>query len=155
MVSVTTPVARATICQPGKVSIVGHSDAITYMRTSFVEAEGKVEASVLRPDGEERIPAVIISYSAITPENKTADMFLFAQALARAGAAAIVLGGTLALPPSENNTERTHHLVGCAAEWLVQNAKIDGERVATIAPESSGKVGVMLTRSAVPAVIPA
>ncbi len=29
MLSVTTPVARAAICQPGKVSIVGHSDAIT------------------------------------------------------------------------------------------------------------------------------
>jgi hypothetical protein len=109
------------------------------MKTSFVEPEGQVEASVLRPDGKERIPGVVISYSAIAAGTKTADMFQFAQALARAGAASIVLGGTLALPTSENNTERTHRFVGCAAEWLAQNAKIDGERVAAIAPETFWK----------------
>jgi len=139
LVMFTTPVAPAATCQIGRTSSFGRSHGVAYLRTSFREPEEQVGATVLRPDAKKMVPGVVISYSAVTSEKKAADMLQFALALARAGAASIVLDDTLALPTSEHDDERTHRLVECASEWLVQNASVDGERVAAIAPENFWK----------------
>lgn len=120
----------------GKNTVIGHNDGITYGRVDFVESEGKIGASVLTPVANgKKIPGVIISHSSVVSKDKKADMLRLAWALSRAGAASIIFDGTAISPVLDNEGERVHRLVPCAAEWLVENARVDGNRVAAIAPE--------------------
>jgi hypothetical protein len=133
---VAVSAAQAATCQARKSTVVGHSDGITYLRTSLIEPAGKIGASVLVPDSNgKKLPGIVISHAVVIGKDKKADMLRLAWALSRAGAMSIVLDGTIISPVSDDEAERIHRLVPCAAEWLVENEKADGDQIAAIAPE--------------------
>ncbi|HXZ41390.1 MAG TPA: hypothetical protein VEG68_11680 [Terriglobales bacterium] len=134
---ISTAGAQIASCHAGPSSMVGHTDGITVQRVSFAEADGKVGASVFIPASKEgRIPNVVISHSLITGKNARADMLRFAWALARAGAATIILDGTFASPLSTDDSERVRRLMACAGQWLQQKTKAEPYQTTAIAPDT-------------------
>ena len=77
-------------CKFSGTSGVGHIEGITVQRLAVIQKSGKVGAMVFIPDGNEPLPGIVFSHSAIHGPNNNTDLLRFAWALARAGAASIV-----------------------------------------------------------------
>jgi hypothetical protein len=116
-------------CQPGKASIVGHAEGITFKRLVFTESYGEVGATVLAPDSEQPIPGIVFSHSGIHGPTNSTDLLRFALALARAGAASIVLDGTIEWQQPNDNARRAPHVMACAGQWLLLNERLDTARL--------------------------
>src|SRR5271169_5165235 len=82
-------------CEFSATSIVGHNEHITIQKVTVIEKSGKVEATVFIPDGDDSLPGIVFTHSAIHGPYDNADLLRFAWALARAGAASIVLDGAI------------------------------------------------------------
>ena len=82
-------------CRFSGTSDVGHVEGITVQRLTVIEKSGKVGATIFIPDGKEPLPGIVFSHSAIHGPNNDTDLLRFAWALARAGAASIVLDGVI------------------------------------------------------------
>jgi hypothetical protein len=137
LASVTWAVAQSGSCQLGKVSTLGHADGVALQRINFTGADEGVGATVFMPTTKrDEIPDVVISHSAVVGNNTKADMLKFALALARAGAAVIVIDGTFVSPGSLDGAQSTRHLTACAGEWLQQKTKADHNHIALVAPEA-------------------
>jgi len=117
-------------CKPDKASIVGHAEGITFKRLAFTESSGEVGATVLVPDSEQPVPGIVFSHSAIHGPNNSTDLLRFALALARAGAASIVLDGTIEWEVPNDNAKRSPHVMACAGQWLLLNERLDTKRLA-------------------------
>jgi len=122
-------------CKFGKASTIGHADGITEQRVSFFEPSGEAGASIFVPDSQVPVPGIIFSHSAIRGVSGNADLLRFAFALARAGAASIVLDGTIDWQTPNDESERPPHLMACAGQWLLLNAKLDPKRLAHAGPD--------------------
>lgn len=88
-------VVRSTPCKFAGSAAVGNSEGITVSRVTVVEASGEVGATVFIPKGAGPVPGLLLTHSAIQGPNNRADLLRFAYAMARAGAASIVLDGDL------------------------------------------------------------
>ena len=112
-------------CNAGKATTVGHADGITFQRVTFKESYGEVAASVFIPDSENPLPGIIFSHSAIQGLNHRTNLLRFALALARAGAASIVLDGTIQWQTPNDESKRAAHVLACAGQWMMLNFKMD------------------------------
>jgi len=90
-----TCAAQKHPCRFGSTSDIGHVDGIIVKRLIVVEKSGKVGAAVFIPDGNEPLPSIVFSHSAIHGPTNDTDLLRFAWAMARAGAASIVLDGVI------------------------------------------------------------
>ena len=121
-------------CHSTEPSVVGHRDGITLQRVAIVEPTGETHATVLIPDGDAPLPAIIFSHSEILGADAKADLRQFAWALARAGAASIILDGAIDWQVPNDDAGRSPHLSACAGQWLLLHAKLDRERLALAGP---------------------
>lgn len=129
------PVCSAQIlpfvpCKIGSVSKVGQADGISFQRVSIIESYGEVGASVFIPASDIPIPGILFSHSTIHGPSNSADLTRFALALARAGAASIVLDGTIEWRTPNSDSKRPAHVMACAGQWLLLNANLDAKRLA-------------------------
>jgi hypothetical protein len=107
--------------QVSGTSDVGHVEGITVQRLTVMEKSGNVGATVFIPDGNELLPSIVFSRSAIHGPNHDADLLRFAWALARAGAASIVLAGVINWKSGPNDDSiRPPEFQFCAGQWLLQ-----------------------------------
>ena len=86
------------------------------------------------PDANAPIPGIVFSHSAIHGLNGSADLLQFATAVARAGAASIVLDGTLNWEIPAQASRRPGAVMNCAAQYLVSHVNIDIKRLALAGP---------------------
>jgi hypothetical protein len=118
-------------CKFNGTSGVGHIEGITVQRFAVIEKSEKVGATVFIPDGNEPLPGVVFSHSAIRGPNNDTDLLRFAWALARAGAASIVLDGAIDWQSGPNDDSiRPPEFQFCAGQWLLQHVNIDLTRAA-------------------------
>jgi hypothetical protein len=112
-------------CRFSSTSNVGHVEGITVQRPTVMEKTGKVGATVFIPDGNEPLPSIVFSHSAIHGPNNDTDLLRFAWAMARAGAASIVLDGVIDWQSGPNDESiRQPEFQFCAGQWLFQNLSL-------------------------------
>jgi len=121
-------------CKTSSGSTVAHSGQITIERVKIFEPTEEVNATVLLPNSDMPVPGIIFSHSAILGTNGSADLRQFAWALARAGAASIILDGTIDWQVPNDDSGRAPHLMACAGQWLLLHAKLDRRRLAHAGP---------------------
>jgi len=138
LVVTSTGFAQFVPCKTGQSSIVSHDRGITEQTVTILEPSGEHRARVFIPDSASPMPGIVFSHSAIHGNDHTADLGHFAQALARAGAASIVLDGTIEWETPNDNQKRDPHLMACAGQWLLLNARLDPMRLAVAGPSDWG-----------------
>jgi hypothetical protein len=122
-----------TPCKFGQSTSVGISNGIEVRRVSITDDKKNFGATVFLPPSDKPTPGIVFSHSALKGSEGSADLLRFAYALARAGAAAIVLDGTMSWnQPTDNSNENqpSPHLLACTGQWLLLNASIDRGRLA-------------------------
>jgi len=105
-----------------------------------LEKSGKVGATVFIPDRDEPLPGIVFSHSAIRggPNNNT-DLLRFAWALARAGAASIVLDGVIHWQSGPNDDSiRPREFQFCAEQWVFEHVHLDLHRPADAGSRKAG-----------------
>src|SRR5262249_4232574 len=122
-------------CQFGNASTVGHADGITQQRVSFLDSSGEAGGSGFISDSEKTVPGIVFFHSEIHGVSSKGALLRFSLALAHAGAASIVLDGTIEWQTPNDNSERPPHLMACAGQWLLLHARLDGKRLADAGPD--------------------
>ena len=117
-------------CKFSATSLVGHNEHITIQKVTVIEKNGKVEATVFIPDRNDPLPGIVFTHSAIHGPYNNADLLRFAWALARAGAASIVLDGAIEWLTPNDDSIRPTEFQFCAGQWLFQNVNLDLQRLA-------------------------
>jgi len=117
-------------CKYSGTSFVGRTDGISIQRVSLIEKRGTRDATVFIPDGDEPLPAVVFSHSAIHGPYNSTDLLRFAWALARAGAATIVLDGTIEWLTPNDDSIRPREFQFCAEQWMFHHVNLDLTRLA-------------------------
>jgi hypothetical protein len=130
----STCAAQFRPCRFVEASTIGSSEGITIRRVGLIEPTGEVEATVFIPDSDALLPAILFSHAAIHGATSNTDLRRFALALARAGAASIVLDGTIEWQTPNDESGRAPHLLACAGQWLLLHAKLDRHRLAHAGP---------------------
>jgi hypothetical protein len=126
--------AQFAPCKSDKPSAVGHRDGVRELSLSFVEPSGATLAYVFVPDAEVPVPGIVFSHSAIHGVNARVDLLEFARGLALAGAASIVLDGTIEWETPNDDSKQAYHLIACTEHWLLENLNVDQERLAQAGP---------------------
>lgn len=126
--------AQFAPCKSDRPSVIDHQNGVTESTLIFYEPSGTVLAHVFVPGSDVAVPGIVFSHSSIEGPNTRVDLLLFAQGLARAGAASIVLDGTIKWKIPNNNSKQPFHLTACAAHWLLQNVNVDQGRLALAGP---------------------
>jgi hypothetical protein len=90
-----------------------------------------VTARAYIPETEHELPAVAFSHATIHSHQGTASLLPFANALARTGAAVIVMDRTLELEPYNETAIQDRSLSDCAWRWLQGRVRLNG-RITTI-----------------------
>lgn len=117
-------------CKFGGPSNNTHADGITIQRVSVIESSREVAATVFIPDGNEPLPGIVFSHSAIHGPHNNTDLLRFAWALARAGAASIVLDGAIEWQTPNDESIREPEFQFCAGQWLFHHVNLDQTRTA-------------------------
>lgn len=130
----STCAAQFRPCRFADASTSGSREGITIRRVGLIEPTGGVEGTVLIPDSDALLPGIVFSHAAIHGPTSDTDLRRFALALARAGAASIVLDGTIDWQIPNNGSGRAPHLLACAGQWLLLHAKLDRQRLANAGP---------------------
>ena len=65
-------------CKFSATSIVGHNEHITIQRVAVIEKSSRVEATVFIPDGNDPLPGIVFTHSAIHGPHNNADLLRFA-----------------------------------------------------------------------------
>lgn len=137
-------------CRLSGTSDVGHVEGITVQRLTVMEKSGEVGATVFIPDGNGALPSIVFSHSAIHGPNNDADLLRFAWALARAGAASIVLDGAINWQSGPNDDSiRPPEFQFCAAQWLLQHLSLDLTRTSDAGNQQLGWVDNDVSRCGV------
>lgn len=118
-------------CKLGELQSAKNDNGVTIGRATLSEPSGEIGASVFIPAGDGRFPGIIFSHSAIQGQTSRTDLQRFALALARAGAASIVLDGTIEwLNPNDDFKKPEPRTLACAGQWLLSNVKLDRKKLA-------------------------
>lgn len=117
-------------CRFSGTSEVGHTQGIEIRRVAVIEPNQEVQATVFIPDGSEPVPGIVFSHSAIHGSSNDTDLLQFAWALARAGAASIVLDGVIDWQSANDDSIRPPEFQFCAGQWLFQHVNLDPTRTA-------------------------
>jgi len=126
----TCAAQRLHPCKFSGTSEVGHTQGIGIQRVAVIEPNSGVKATVFIPDGSEPLPGIVVSHSAIHGPNNNTDLLRFAWALARAGAASIILDGAIDWQSPNDESIRPPEFQFCAGQWLLQHVNIDLTRTA-------------------------
>jgi hypothetical protein len=121
-------------CRATPASIVDHRDGITVEIVSFQRSSVNMTAHVFVPDSRVPLPGIAFSHSSIQYSDSLTSLLPFAKAMARAGAATIMLDGTIAWLSPNDESKRPWTEVACAAQWLMANVKLDMDRLAIGGP---------------------
>lgn len=138
VVSVSCVAQSVPTCKAGAASMIDDRDGVTARVVSFQGSSGKLTAHVFVPDMPEPAAGIAFSYSSIQYADSLTDLLPFARALARAGAAAIMIDGTIDWRTPNDDSKRPWQEVSCAAQWLMANANLDGNRLALGGPITEG-----------------
>jgi hypothetical protein len=95
-----------------------------------IEPSSEVKATVFIPDGTDPLPGIVFSHSAIHGPSNNTDLLRFAWALARAGAASIVLDGAIDWQSPNDESIRPPEFQFCAGQWLLEHVNLDLTRAA-------------------------
>ncbi len=82
-------------CKFGQSTTVSISNGIEARRVTITDNRTDYAATVFLPSSDKPTPGILFSHSAMKGTEGSADLLRFAYALARAGAASIVLDGTM------------------------------------------------------------
>lgn len=134
----STCAAQVHTCKFTQASSTERRDGISVGRISVISTSAESEATVIVPDGNDVLPGIAFSHSSIHTADKNADLIRFAFALARAGAASILLDGTIDWQTPNDDSARDPHLMACASQWLLQNARLDKHRLLFAGPTGIG-----------------
>ncbi|HXM23616.1 MAG TPA: hypothetical protein VN948_20330 [Terriglobales bacterium] len=126
--------AQFAPCKVSKPSTVEQRDGITELKVSFLEPSGEREAHIFLPDSDAPVPGIVFSHSAIHGVNTRVDLLRFARGLALAGAASIVLDGSIEWERPNDDSKQAYHLTACAGHWLLENVSVDRQRLAQAGP---------------------
>jgi hypothetical protein len=124
-------------CLAGPVATLSHRDGVTTKTVSF-GIIWQADRSRLLPDDTGPVPGIAFSYSSIQYEDSLTDLRPFARALARAGAASIMLDDTIDWHTPNDDFKRPWAEFNCAAKWLMATASLDPERLAIGGPIQFG-----------------
>lgn len=127
-------VPQLTPCKFGKALLAGKTEGVSAMRISIVEVSGEFGATVFIPDGEAPFPGILFTHSAIRGTNVQTSLLRFAQGMARAGAASIVIDGDIQWEQPNDNNYRSPHLLACAGQWLLQHVSLDSASLLVAGP---------------------
>lgn len=121
-------------CNPGPASTVEDRDGVTTEVVSFQGTFGKLTAHVFLPDTAEPVAGIAFSHSSIQYADSRTDLLPFARAMGRAGAASIMIDGTIDWRTPNDDSKRPWAAMRCAALWLAANANLDRKRLALGGP---------------------
>jgi hypothetical protein len=142
--------AQKHTCSFSGISDVHHVDDITVQRLAVIEKSGKVGATVFIPDGNKPLPSIVFSHSVIHGPTNDVDILRFAWAMARAGAASIVLDGVINWQSGPNDDSiRPPEFQFCAGQWLFQNLSLDLTRTADAGTQKLGWIDNDVSRCGV------
>ena len=127
-------------CKFSEASNVGQQRRHHHSTRCFNREEAKGGATILVPDSKEPLPGVAFTHSAIHGPSNDADLLRFAWALARAGAAAIILDGTIEWQTPNDDSIRPREFQFCAGQWLFQHVNLDLHRLANAGTSKGGWV---------------
>jgi hypothetical protein len=139
LVSVSCVAQPVPTCKAGAASTIDDRDGVTARLVSFQGSFGKLTAHIFVPDTTEPVPGIAFSHSSIQYADLLTDLLPFARAMARAGAAAIMIDGTIDWRTPNDDSKRPWQDVSCAAQWLMANANLDGHRLAFGGPITEGR----------------
>ena len=138
LVSVSCVAQSVPSCKAGAASTIEDRDGVTARVVSFQGSSGKLTAHVFVPDTTEPVPGIAFSYSSIQYADSLTDLLPFARAMARVGAASIMIDGTIDWRTPNDDSKRPWQEVSCVAQWLTANANLDGQRLAFGGPITEG-----------------
>ncbi len=130
LVSVSCVAQSVPTCKAGAASTIDDRDGVTARVVSFQGSSGNLTAHVFVPDTAEPVAGIAFSHSSIQYADSLTDLLPFARAMARAGAASIMIDGTVDWRTPNDDSKRPWQEVRCAAQWLTANANLDGQRLA-------------------------
>jgi hypothetical protein len=126
-------------CKLQGSSIVDHRDKVTDYEVAFQNTWGSkpvtVSAHAFVPDSDKPVAGIVFSVSSIEKYDKHTDLLPFARALARAGAASIVVDRPVKWEPLDQQWNLAPTVMHCAGQWLMKNVNLDRERLATAGPD--------------------
>jgi len=126
----TCSAQKLHVCRFSGTSEVGHTQGVSIQRVTVIEPTSEVKATVFIPDGSDPLPGIVFSHSAIHGPSNDTDLLRFAWALARAGAASIVLDGAIDWQSPNDESIRPPEFQFCAGQWLLQHVNLDLTRAA-------------------------
>lgn len=145
-----SPAQKLHPCRFSGTTDVSHVQGITVQRLIVIEKSGKVGATVFIPDNNEPLPSIVFSHSAIHGPTSDTDLLRFAWAMARAGAASIVLDGAINWQSGANDDSiRPPEFQFCAGQWLFQNLSLDIARAADAGNQKLGWIDNDVSRCGV------
>ncbi|MGH9524713.1 MAG: hypothetical protein ACRD3E_19495 [Terriglobales bacterium] len=121
-------------CKFGEARTIGHADGITVRTVTIDEPSGTIGATALIPDSPTPVAGIVFSHSAIQGNSRRVDLLDLARAMSLAGAASVVLDGTISWRTPNDQGRRPRHMMACAGQWLLLNAKLDTDRLALAGP---------------------
>lgn len=133
--SSTCGAAGFTPCKFSEASTIGHAQGITVRHVGVIEGDREIDATVFIPDAHEHFPGVLVTHSSIQGPASTVNLLRFAWALTRAGAASMVLNGTIEWQVPNDQSARDPHVIACAGQWLVIHANLDRHRLLLVGPQ--------------------
>lgn len=123
-------------CKAGKPSEIEHRDGVLVQTVAFSSDKVKepVLAYIFIPDSHSPVPGIAFAHSGIRAWKGRTDLLPFARALARAGAASIVLDRTIQWEPLNDKANRAPSVMHCATQWMFAHVNLDTNRLATAGP---------------------
>lgn len=131
----STCAAGFTPCKFSEASTIGHTQGITVRHVGLIEADKEIDATVFIPDADQHLPGVLVTHSAIQGHAFAVSLLRFAWALSRAGAASMVLNGTIEWQVPNDQSARDPHVMACAGQWLFGHANLDRQRLLLVGPQ--------------------
>ena len=124
-------------CKAGKPSEIERRDGVLVQTVTFSSDKVKepVLAYIFIPDSQSSVPGIAFAHSGIQTWKGRTDLLPFARALARAGAASIVLDRTIQWEPLNDETNRASSVMLCATQWMFSHVNLDTDRLATAGPD--------------------
>jgi hypothetical protein len=129
-------------CKLDGSAIIDHRDGVTEYEVAFQDTSGKkpvtVSTHAFVPDSDQPVAGILFSVSAIQKFDQRTDLLPFARALARAGAASIVVDHPVRWEPLDEQWNLAPTVMHCAGQWMIKNVKLDLDRLANAGPDRWG-----------------
>jgi len=124
------------LAQSVKVSAVSAHDGVTVKSLTISTSSEHTVAYLYLPQESHKVAAVVFSHARIKSAQSDVDLLPFAESVAKAGAAVIVLNRVLDWRPGDevDVNRRGGGLVLTAETWLLSQDNVDGSRFAYVGP---------------------